>query len=324
MTSRPFRFGLAAIALVTAVQVAIAEPAILRTEVTVTNSIATVGDFFDNAGVHAIKPLFRSPDIGHTGTVPVWQVLERASALGMTQFDTRGMAFIDVTRASRYITGEDFLAMVRSAVAERLGSADHHNLEIEVETLPDPVHADPTARDPVIMRRLNLSTGRSGRFQAQFSVDEGDRRREVVVQGTARETRRVAVLNSPVGRGETITALDVFEMKVNAREVTDRSIVTADQIVGMQARRNLREKTVLSESDFRQPVLIERNQNITITYRAGAMVLSSQGRALQAGAKNDLINVLNLQSNRTLQARVLSPGEVLIAPRTLRLAKTEE
>lgn len=50
------------------------------------------------------------------------------------------------------------------------------------------------------------------------------------------------------------------------------------------------------------------------------MVLTGRGRAQQAGAKGDVINILNEQSKRVIQAAVSGPGEVMIDGGTAKLA----
>lgn len=296
---------------------------VLRGDIVVYASVATVGDFYDNAGVHADRALFRSPDIGHRGSVPVAAIDERLRTLGIDEVDNRGLASVDVTRASQYLTGETFLSMVTAAIADRLGSARLEDLDVVPDALPAPLHADAGASVPVTLRSLSFSA-RSARFEARFAVDDGRRLREILIRGAARETRRVVVLTRPIGRGEMIEEADIVEARVSARNLTDRIAVSADQLIGMQARRNLRENTAINTTDLSLPTLVERNQSVVIAYRTSTMVLSSQGRALASGAENDLINVLNLQSNRVVQGRVTGAGEVLVSPRTLRLAKRKE
>lgn len=296
---------------------------VLRSDVIVYRDIVSIGDFFDDAGKHAGKPLFRAPDLGHRGSVPVWQIQDRMLELGLTKFDTRGLKAVQVTRASQYLTGADFEEMTKLAIAERLGDVRLEDLDMRVDTLPEPIHADPGSEEPVSMRRLNYSQ-RSGRFFVQYTVDNGIRRQEISFRGSARETRRTVVLARPIGRGETIAATDVVEARLAAREVSQHSAVAAGQLIGMEARRNLRENTSVNLSDVQPPTLIERNQAVVITYKSSSMILSSQGRALSSGARDDLINVLNLQSKRSIQGRVIGPGEVLVQPRTLRLATVKE
>ena len=47
-----------------------AERPVLRGNVTATNDIVTIGDFFENPGPNASRALFRAPDLGRTGTCP--------------------------------------------------------------------------------------------------------------------------------------------------------------------------------------------------------------------------------------------------------------
>ena len=42
-------------------------------------------------------------------------------------------------------------------------------------------------------------------------------------------------------------------------------------------------------------------------------MLTVRGKALEAGAMGDIVGVLNIQSNRTVQATVIGPGRVSIA-----------
>ena len=66
--------------------------------------------------------------------------------------------------------------------------------------------------------------------------------------------------------------------------------------------------------------VVARNEAVTIVYEVPGILLTVRGKALEAGAVGDLINVLNIQSNRTVQAAVIGPGQVVIAATTPRLA----
>ena len=49
-------------------------------------------------------------------------------------------------------------------------------------------------------------------------------------------------------------------------------------------------------------------------------MLTMRGKALEAGAEGDIINVLNVQSKRTVQATVTGPGRVTVAAAAPRIA----
>jgi flagella basal body P-ring formation protein FlgA len=49
-------------------------------------------------------------------------------------------------------------------------------------------------------------------------------------------------------------------------------------------------------------------------------MLTVRGKALDAGAEGDVINVLNEQSKRTVQGVVVSPGRVMVTSGQAKLA----
>ena len=61
--------------------------------------------------------------------------------------------------------------------------------------------------------------------------------------------------------------------------------------------------------------LVARNETVTIYYEVPGMVLTIRGKAMDAGAKGDVVNVLNIQSKRTIQATVSGPGRVNVVDR---------
>ncbi len=53
---------------------------------------------------------------------------------------------------------------------------------------------------------------------------------------------------------------------------------------------------------------MQRNETVTIIYEVPGIVLTMRGKALEAGAHGDIINVLNIQSKRTVQAPSSAPA----------------
>ena len=76
----------------------------------------------------------------------------------------------------------------------------------------------------------------------------------------------------------------------------------------------------MRQGDLQKPELVSRNDNVTITYEVPGIVLSMRGQALEGGTQGDLINVLNVQSKKTIRATIVGPGRVSVAATTPRLA----
>ena len=90
--------------------------------------------------------------------------------------------------------------------------------------------------------------------------------------------------------------------------------------VGMQARRQLRAGQALRVADLARPDLVQRDQNVTLIYESPGLYLTVRGKALEGGTEGDVVNVMNLQSKRTVSGTVTGRGQVSITVATPRPA----
>jgi len=60
------------------------------------------------------------------------------------------------------------------------------------------------------------------------------------------------------------------------------------------------------------PAAVQRNENIALSFAAPGLNLTTRARALQPGAIGQRIRVVNLQSNRTIDATVTGPGAAAV------------
>jgi flagella basal body P-ring formation protein FlgA len=82
--------------------------------------------------------------------------------------------------------------------------------------------------------------------------------------------------------------------------------------VGLAARSNVRVGQGLRNSDLMKPEVVKKNEMVLLHYEVPGIVLSMRGQALESGTEGDLVNVLNIQSKRTIQGVVTGPGRVAI------------
>jgi len=93
----------------------------------------------------------------------------------------------------------------------------------------------------------------------------------------------------------------------------------ADAVIGMTARRALREGAPVAMHDVAAPQVIHANDNIVVTYQSGGVTLALQGRAINNASLGDVVTVRNTASNRTFQAVASGPGEAVVGPDAQRL-----
>jgi flagella basal body P-ring formation protein FlgA len=62
-----------------------------------------------------------------------------------------------------------------------------------------------------------------------------------------------------------------------------------------------------------KPEIVHQNEPVMLIYETPGITLTARGKAVNSGASGDLVEVLNLQSNRSIQGTVIGPGQVKIA-----------
>ena len=116
-----------------------------------------------------------------------------------------------------------------------------------------------------------------------------------------------------VERNEILKSSDVVvERRPKAEAGADAA--ARDRAVGMQARRQLRAGQAIRAADLVKPDLVQRDQNVILIYEAPGIYLTMRGKALDNGTEGDVVNVMNVQSKRTLSGTVIGRGQVSISP----------
>jgi flagellar basal body P-ring formation protein FlgA len=291
----------------------------LKAEAIVSGDIVRIGDLIENAGAVGDIPIFRAPDLGQSGAVPASRVADAVRPHHIFGLDTRGLAEIVVTRASRTITVKDFETRMVRALAGQYGLAET-NLTAIFDNEPRTVHVEPNSGD-LRISRLSFEP-RTGRFDVSFEApgSTAARRAPLRFTGSLTETFEAAVPARPIAQGEVLRASDLIVTRRPKAEFAAGVFTNPEQVVGLAARRSLPAGRALRPADLQKQELVARNENVTITYEVPGIVLTMRGQALESGAQGDLISVLNVQSKKTIHATVVGPGRVTVAATTPRLA----
>jgi len=87
----------------------------------------------------------------------------------------------------------------------------------------------------------------------------------------------------------------------------------------MQMRKQLRAGQAIKIADLAKPDLVQRDDNVTLIFESAGLYLTIRGKAMEAGTEGDVVNVINLQSKRTVSGVVIGRDQVAISVATPRL-----
>ena len=229
----------------------------------------------------------------------------------------RGLDEVRVTRASRAITPKEIEARLLRALAGQSGLSNVNDLAASFDNEVRTLHIEPNAE--LGIARLGYEP-RTRRFEAVFDLPTNSSRRAVLrVTGSLVETAEAVVPLRAIAPGAVIKSTDVM---IERRPKTDA--IAIEDVLGFAAKRALKPGQVIRAADVMKQELVGRNETVTIVYEVPGMLLTIRGKALDAGAKGDVVNVLNIQSKRTIQATVSGPGRVSVVTAAPRLASNAD
>ncbi|MBM3526935.1 MAG: flagellar basal body P-ring formation protein FlgA [Alphaproteobacteria bacterium] len=284
----------------------------LKELVSIDSEFVRAGDLVQNAGALASVAVFRAPDLGHTGSVPAERVVEALRSHGITGIDAGHFAEVVVTRPSRTITRAEITERITQALAGKFGLGDAASLSVNLDRELRTMHVEASATSDLVVTRLQVEP-RSGRFDASFELPGSRLARRLPLRftGTVTETVEATTLVRALRNGEVIKPDDV---RIERRPKSEVGTDTVDDrhAVGLSAARPMRAGQILRTADLTKPQLVQRNEIVTIHYSVPGVALTVRGKATEGGAAGDIIGVLNAQSNRTIQATVAGPGQVVV------------
>lgn len=281
----------------------------LKAHATVTGKIVRIGDLVDNAGAVADIPIFRAPDLGTTGTVATDLIVDAIRPHKLIGIDTRGIAEVTVTRASRTIGSQEVAATVAQSLVGQYGFSDARNILVTFDHDVRTLQIEPTVTGALPIVALAFDP-RTARFDVTFALPSSIDVSRAHYSGTAIETIDAVTVTHPVERGEILHASDLAVVR---RPKSEAGLSTsADAVTGMAARHSLHPGQPLAAADLTKPEIVQRNDTVMIVYEAPGVTLTLRGQAKDAGALGDTIGVINIDSKRLVQATVSGPDQVTV------------
>ncbi|MGQ0564895.1 MAG: flagellar basal body P-ring formation chaperone FlgA [Gemmobacter sp.] len=92
------------------------------------------------------------------------------------------------------------------------------------------------------------------------------------------------------------------------------ALSAAEAALGMEARVTLYPGRAIRAGDVGPPALVERNGAVILEYRAGALIIRAEGRALARATSGQAVRVMNLASRTTVTGHLGPDGTVRVGP----------
>jgi len=122
----------------------------------------------------------------------------------------------------------------------------------------------------------------------------------------------VKIVNS-LQRGNVISESDIVIERTRTERLIRNTPTALDKVIGQAATRNLQAGNIVKFRDLKQVPTIKRGARVIILARKGSMKITTSGTAREDGFKNSIIQVINLETKKTIYAEVINSKTVEVS-----------
>jgi flagella basal body P-ring formation protein FlgA len=136
--------------------------------------------------------------------------------------------------------------------------------------------------------------------------------KRVRIAARARAWVDQVVCSRPLGLRQTISEADIETKRVLTDRLPQDALVTAEQVIGQQAARDLKVGSVITGKLLAPVELVRPGQLVTVFMRRGAIEVKSVARALQAGSAGQSVKVKNEATGDLFQVTLVGPQTAVL------------
>ena len=122
----------------------------------------------------------------------------------------------------------------------------------------------------------------------------------------------VVVARRPIGRYKPITEKDVTVQRLDLTNLPAHIFTDTGEVIGKRARRKIQAKSVLRHDMIETPPLVHRGSMVSIVAESGGLKVTTLGEVKSSGYLGQRVKVVNLDSKKTIFARVVDENTVQV------------
>ncbi len=184
------------------------------------------------------------------------------------------------------------------------------------------------ARDVVVAQRTGptvvLDAVAVQAFARRYGLDWANPQgiRRIIVRAdtgglAAAHGREVLTYAHSLITGQIVQPDDLIWAKAAAAPVD--AAPNTDVVIGMAARRPLREGDTVLTRDVTAPIIIKAGDTVAVTYADDGVSLTLQGKAMANAAAGETLNILNTASKKAIEAVATGPDQAVVGPEAQQL-----
>ncbi len=279
-----------------------AEP---KKNVTITSDNITLGDVFEGVRDKDADYVLAPAPLPHVTLTWDARTLNRISKAFSLGWNSPATDQIQIRRLATIVT-ED---MIEDAIISSLNN-DGLNGKIDLDFVgATPQIILPHDVDETVTVLSSSYNASRQTFSATLQTADNKIKQ---FSGVASPLVAVPVLKTPIRRGDMITRNMVKIIDVRQDYITDTMALNAEDLIGMTPRKILRADAPIDMIELSKPTIISRGDLVTMQLKNGPIQITAIAKAMESGVKGDIIRLMNMDSKRTLEAKVTGLREATV------------
>ena len=268
-----------------------------------------LSDLFEGIPPHRDKRIGRSPNPGDDLTISA-PVLSRIAQVYNLSWRPNNMSEkVVIRRSVSLISEQEIVTRLKEAIREQ-GVQD----EFDITFLDKAPNISLPRNLPRSFELASFSfTPGSDRFEARIvAPSRSDIRKSAHVFGRIDRVVDVPVLTKSLRNGTVIGDQHIKMVSMRIHSLGKDILLDPSSIIGKTPDRYLVSHKPIRREDIRKPKIVQRGERVTMIHRSGPLFLSAVGKSMEDGSEGDIIRVINIDSNKNLNAEIIGQGTVKI------------
>lgn len=285
-----------------------ASAASLKSVSVISSDKLTLGDIFDNLEHNASYVIGPAPQPGKDMTLNARTLYRIASALDMSWRPTSTSEQITIRREATVVSYDAIETTLRNSLKSE---GVNGRFDLKLSNGKPSIVLPFDMNENVEVSSITYNRGKDYFKATLVAPSKENPVKKINVSGMIDRLTSVPVLTVNLKNGDVIGENDIEMIEISQHDLQHNMITNKDHMIGLTPRRIAYAGKFLPEGSLIKPQLVKRGSRVSITFTEGPLVLTAKGKALQSGAKGDIIRITNLNSSRTIDAVVSSSNQVI-------------
>lgn len=271
--------------------------------------VIRLSDLFIDAGKHGKTIVANAPAPGKSETFGARQLQNIARRAGLDWYPESRYDRTVVRRPGDLISTEEILAKLFVKLRQ---SGLPNNQRIKLSKRDLSIYVARGAKADIQILKLKFDI-KNGTFSAAIEIPRGGRGAErLQITGRTYKVVSVPVFARRLQKNDIIREADLDFVELPQSAVGRNALLDARNIIGKTPKRLIQIGKQIRSGDLKPPTVVRKGSLVTIVLRTKKMLITARGRAIDDGAKGEVVRVQNTRSRKTIEATVAGPSRVTI------------